>query len=182
MELAASGSAGALAQPRRLTARIDPPAIAAWTLAFALVAYLALSNGGYDTIVRSQVGIAVWWIVLLGALAGIAAGANRRRRLGRDRPAGRLRAMDGAGHGWSESAERSTIELGRVATYLGVLVLAIALQGRAAARHTINGLACAIGLVTLLGGAVAAAPAVVSRQRPSRVPRRRAARASSATR
>ena len=71
MELTASGSPAALAQPRRLTARVDPPAIAAWTLAFAVVAYLALSNGGYDTIVRSQVGIAVWWIVLLGALAGV---------------------------------------------------------------------------------------------------------------
>jgi hypothetical protein len=57
--------------PRRLAGCIDPPALAAWTLAFAVVAYLALSNGGYDTIVRSQVGIAVWWIVLLGALAGV---------------------------------------------------------------------------------------------------------------
>ena len=56
----------------------------------------------------------------------------------------------GLATGWSESAERSTIELGRVAAYLGVLVLAITLQGRAAARHTINGLACAIGGVTLL--------------------------------
>jgi O-antigen ligase len=63
---------------------------------------------------------------------------------------------------WSESAERSTIELGRVVTYLGVLVLAIALQGRAAARHTINGLACAIGFVTLL--------AVLSRLHPQWFP------------
>lgn len=149
MELAASGSAGALAQPRHLTARLDPPAIAAWTLAFALVAYLGLSNGGYDTIVRSQVGVAVWWIVLLGALAGILPG-----RIGRAgwMAIGLLAAFGlwtGLATSWSESAERSTIELGRVATSLGVLVLALALQGRAAARHTINGLACAIGFVTL---------------------------------
>ena len=71
MEPTASGTPAALAHPRRLAARLDPPAVAAWTLAFAVVAYLALSNGGYDTIVRSQVGIAVWWIVLLGALAGV---------------------------------------------------------------------------------------------------------------
>jgi hypothetical protein len=45
--------------------------VAAWTLAFAVVFYLAMSNGGYDTIVRSQVGIAVWWIVPLGALTGV---------------------------------------------------------------------------------------------------------------
>lgn len=41
-------------------------------------------------------------------------------------------------------------------------MLAIALQGRTAARHTINGLACAIGLVTLL--------AVLSRLHPQGFP------------
>ena len=162
MELTASGSADALAQPRRLTARIDPPAIAAWTLAFSVVAYLALSNGGYDTIVRSQVGIAVWWIVLLGALAGVLpmrfgwAGWVAIALLGG------FALWTGLAATWSESAERSIVELGRAATYLGVLVLAISLQGRAAARHTINGLACAIGLVTLL--------AVLSRLHPQWFP------------
>ncbi|MEA2218426.1 MAG: hypothetical protein QOJ35_1052, partial [Solirubrobacteraceae bacterium] len=67
MELTSSRSVD-LSLPRRVVARVDPPALAAWTLAFAVVFYLALSNGGYDTIVRSQVGVAVWWIVLLGAL------------------------------------------------------------------------------------------------------------------
>jgi hypothetical protein len=162
MELDASGSAGALALPRRLAVRLDPPAVAAWTLAFALVAYLALSDGGYDTVVRGEVGVAVWWIVLLGALAGILPG-----RIGRAGwlAIGLLAAFalwTGLATGWSESAERSTIELGRVATYLGVLVLAIALQGRAAARQTINGLASAIGLVTAL--------AVLSRLHPQWFP------------
>ena len=162
MELTASGAAGALTRSRRLTARVDPAAVAAWTLAFAVVAYLALSNGGYDTVVRSQVGVAVWWIVLLGALAGILPG-----RIGR---AGWVAIGLLAGFafwnllatGWSESAERSTIELGRVAAYLGVLVLALALQGRTSARHTINGLACAIGGVTVL--------AVLSRLHPQWFP------------
>ena len=162
MELTASTTPAVLAQTRRLTAGLDPPAIAAWILAFSLVAYLALSNGGYDTIVRSQVGIAVWWIVLLGALTGVlparfgAAGWTAIGLL-----AG-FALWTGLATGWSESAERSTIELGRVATYLGVLVLALALQGRTAARHTINGLACAIGLVTLL--------AVLSRLHPQWFP------------
>jgi O-antigen ligase len=162
MELTASTPTGALAQSRRLTARLDAPALAAWTLAFAVVAYLALSNGGYDTIVRSQVGIAVWWVVLLGALAGVLPariGAAGWAAIGL--LAG-FALWTGLATGWSESAERSTIELGRVAAYLGVLVLAIALQGRTAARHTINGLACAIGLVTLL--------AVLSRLHPQWFP------------
>jgi O-antigen ligase len=162
MELTASGSPDAITQPRRLTARIDLPAVSAWTLAFAIVAYLALSNGGYDTIVRSQVGIAVWWIVLLGALAGV---LPMRFGVAGWVAIGLLAGFalwTGVAATWSESAERSVIELGRVATYLGVLILALGLQGRAAARHTINGLACAIGFVTLL--------AVLSRLHPQWFP------------
>ena len=141
METTAGGHSDVLAQPRRVLLPLDPPAAAAWTLAFALVAYLALSNGGYDTVVRSQAGIAVWWVVLLGALAGILPA-----RLGRASwvAIGLLAAFavwTGLAATWSESAERSAVELGRVATYLGVLVLAIAVQGRTAARHTINGVA-----------------------------------------
>jgi len=162
MELTASGTSTVLARSQRLSARLDPPALAAWTLGFAMVAYLALSNGGYDTIVRSQVGIAVWWIVLLGALAGVL--PSRMGGVGWT-AIGLLAGFalwTGLATGWSESAERSTIELGRVAAYLGVLVLAIALQGRTAARHTINGLACAIGVVTVL--------AVLSRLHPQWFP------------
>jgi len=162
MELTAMRSRDPGALTRPLASRLDPPAIATWTLAFALVAYLALSNGGYDTVVRSQVGFAVWWIVLLGALAGVLP-----IRFG---PAGwvaiglltAFAAWTGLAIGWSESAERSAVELGRVATYVGVLVLVIAAQGRAAARHTINGLGSAVGLVTLL--------AVLSRLHPQWFP------------
>ncbi|MCA1599445.1 MAG: hypothetical protein LC769_10630, partial [Chloroflexi bacterium] len=148
--------------PRRLSARANAPAAAAWTLAFALVAYLALSNGGYDTVVRSQVGVAVWWIVLVGAVAGL---LPARIGVGGWVAIALLAAFavwTGLAIGWSESAERSATELGRVGTYLGVLVLAIAAQGRSAARHTINGLACAIGLVTAL--------AVLSRLHPQWFP------------
>lgn len=162
VELTASKHPAAQARPRSLSLRLDPPALAAWTLAFAVVVYLALSNGGYDTIARSEVGVAVWWIVLLGALAGILPGrVGWAGWLGIALLAG-FALWTGLATGWSESAERTTIELGRVATYLGVLVLAIALQGRAAARHTINGLACAIGLVTVL--------AVLSRMHPQWFP------------
>ena len=163
MELtAASRSAGSLALPRRLAARLDPAAVAAWTLAFALVAYLALSNGGYDTIVRSQVGVAVWWIVLLGALAGILPGRIGRAGWVAIGLLAGFALWTGLATGWSESAERSSIELGRLATYLGVLVLTLSVQGRAGARHTINGLACAIGLVTVV--------AVLSRLHPQWFP------------
>ncbi len=162
MELAAGqhGRTGSLTRPLRWSA--DPAAVAAWALAFSLVLFLAMSNGGYDTIARSEAGIAVWWIVLVGALAGIlpvrmpVAGWVAVGLLGA------FAVWTGLATGWSESAERSTVELGRLAAYIGVLVLAITVQGRSAARHTINGLACAIGLVTLL--------AVLSRLHPQAFP------------
>src|SRR4051794_9025738 len=47
------------------------PAVSAWLTGFTLTAYLALSNGGYDTIVRNQVGVAIWWIVLVASAAGL---------------------------------------------------------------------------------------------------------------
>src|SRR3954470_23259302 len=61
-----------VARPFRLAPRlVAGPGAAAWLLGFALVAYLSFSNGGYDAVVRDQVGIAVWWLVLLGAAIGI---------------------------------------------------------------------------------------------------------------
>jgi O-antigen ligase len=162
MELTAAETLRPLALSRRLIARLDPPALAAWVLAFTLVFYLALSNGGYDAIVRDQVGIAVWWIVLLGALAGILPWQIRRAGWAAVGLLAAFGLWTTLAIGWSESAERSTIELARVATYLGVLLLAIVLQGRAAAQHTINGVGCAIGVVTLL--------AVLSRLHPQWFP------------
>jgi len=112
--------------PHRLAARVDPPAFAAWTLSFTLVAYLALSNGGYETVVRSQVGVAVWWIVLLGAVAGLLPSRVGTAGWVAIALLTGFAAWTGLASGWSESAERSATELGRVATYLGVLVLAVA--------------------------------------------------------
>jgi O-antigen ligase len=146
------------ARPAIQLRRVDGPAVSAWTLAFTLVTYLALRGGGYDIVVRSEVAIAVWWIVLLGALAGI---LPARIGIWGWIAIGLLAAFaawTGLAIGWSESAEQSVIEVGRIAAYLGVLVLAIAIQGRTAARHTVNGLTCAIGLVTVL--------AVLSRLHP----------------
>ena len=151
-----------LTAPPRRVREFDVTAISAWSLAFVLVTYLALRGGGYDIVVRSEVGIAVWWLVLLGALAGI---LPTRFGIQGWIPVGLLAAFavwTGLATGWSSSAEQTVIELGRIAAYLGVLVLAIALQGRTTVRHTVNGLACAFGLVTLL--------AVLSRLHPQAFP------------
>ncbi|HEX3730042.1 MAG TPA: hypothetical protein VHV47_09570, partial [Opitutaceae bacterium] len=57
------GWAGALAA-------IDWNAVTTWVLCFGVVAFLGIDGGGYDQLVHSQVGIAVWWVLLLGVLVG----------------------------------------------------------------------------------------------------------------
>ena len=162
MELAVRTPVSAPAPVPRAIRRIDAPALSAWTLAFALVSYLSLRGGGYDVVVRSEAGVAVWWVVLLSALAGLLPTRFGLRGWVAVALLAAFALWTGLAIGWSESAEQSVIELGRIAAYLGVLVLAIALQGRTAARHTINGLASAIGLITVL--------AVLSRLHPQAFP------------
>jgi hypothetical protein len=133
------------------TARRHGPAIAGWALPFVLVLYLALKGGGYDDVVRGEVGVAVWWIVLLGALAGVL-------------PVARLGRVSWIGLGilvafgvwtafaviWSDSTGRTVSEVGRVATYAGVFALALSAQGRDGLRRTVNAVATAIGVVAAL--------------------------------
>ncbi len=100
---------------------------------------------------RSELGIAVWWVLLLGAIVGFLP----VRRFGRPAWAalGLLAAYAGwtaLGISWSESSERSVEEVARVATLLGILALAIAVQGRDGLRRTVSAVAAAIAFVGLL--------------------------------
>ena len=52
---------------------------AAWLVGFAPVIYLALSGGGYDIIVRSELGLVACWGVLLGVLVGMVPRAGLTR-------------------------------------------------------------------------------------------------------
>ena len=118
-------------------------------LPFLLVAYLGLRGGGFDEIVRSEVGIAAWWIVLLGAAVGVLPLA----RLGRGAWIAlglfaAFAAWTGLAVGWSESAERSLDELGRVAALLAVFALALSVQGAAGLRRAVGAVGAAIALVS----------------------------------
>lgn len=139
------------------------PAFAGWLLPFLLVLYLALEQGGYDGIVRGEVGVAIWWIVLVGAAVGVlpVAKLGRAAWIALALLAG-FAIWTGLGIGWSESAERSVAELGRVAMLLGVFVLAISAQGSGAARRTAAAVAFASALVAAL--------AVLSRMEPNLLP------------
>jgi hypothetical protein len=133
--------------------RVDPPAIATWVLGFGLVLYLGIKGGGYDILVRNQVGVVLWWVVLICAAWAIVPGA-------------RLTRLAWIGLGvftafvvWtaivstsSLSSERSLAELSRVATYLGVLLLAVGIHRdrERALRQTAGAVGAAIAVVAIL--------------------------------
>ena len=147
------------------------PWLAQAGLPFLLVVYLGLRGGGYDAVVRSEVGIAVWWIVLLGAAVGALPVARLTR--GAWVALGLLAAFaawTALGITWSESAERSVAELGRVATLLGrVRAGAHGAGPRRAAPH---GRAASPPAIALVG-----AIALLSRLHPAWFPDARGAAA-----
>jgi hypothetical protein len=124
--------------------------VAAWALPFTLTVYLGLKGGGYNIVVRNEVGIVVWWIVLLGAITGVLP----LFRLGRIGWVGlglltAFAAWTTLGTAWSSSSERSVIEASRVAIYLGVFVLALSMRRPGSLKRTINGLAAGIGVIAV---------------------------------
>jgi hypothetical protein len=164
MSMGISSASTPVAVPRASTLRVPGvqwDAVVAWVLTFGLVAYLALRGGGYDAVVRNDVCILVWWVVLLAAVAGLAPRLTRAGWVALGALAA-WSAWTALGIGGSESAERTLTETGRLSAYAGVLLLALMVQGRAGTRHVLNGLASAMGLVVAL--------AVLSRLHPQWFP------------
>ena len=148
---------------RGATLRVDGLGVGAWTLGFAPVLYLALRGGGYDLAIRSEVGLAAWWLILLGVLAGALA-VSRIGTLGWVSLGllGGFAVWTLIGVEWSESSERTVIELGRLATYLGMFALALLVVRRTTVRQLVNGMGVAFALIGLL--------AVLSRLYPGAFP------------
>jgi hypothetical protein len=139
------------------------PRLATWVLPFSLVVYLGLQGGGYDAIVRSEVGVALGWIILVGALGGIlpTAGLRRLGWLGVGLLGG-FAAWTGLGIIWSPSSEAGATEFARVATYFGVFVLVLSARSPGDMRRLVNGLASGIAVLGVL--------ALLSRLHPSWFP------------
>jgi Tfp pilus assembly protein PilF len=126
--------------PRRLHVR----RAAAFAISAFLVLVLAFNGGGYDVVVRHQVGLAIWVAIALG----LAVGVLPRARL---TPAAwvavggfaALAALTLLSHIWTESDERTTEELARVLEYAGVVTLAFCALNRYTWRGAAAGLAAA---------------------------------------
>lgn len=137
--------------------------IVAWCFGFALTTYLALSGGGYDIVVRSEVGVLIWWLLLLGLIIGILP----RSGLARSTWIALLLltaffAWAWIATAWTSSQELTLIEVGRVATYVGAFLGAACLLTQGNGRSLLAGLATAIALVCSL--------AVLSKLVPSLFP------------
>jgi O-Antigen ligase len=131
--------------------RFDWTALWTWLLGFGLIAYLGMKGGGYDPLVHDQVGIAVWWVLLAGALIA----ALPRYRLGTLAWAalGLLTAFTiwtALSLIWTESIERSWADLARLASYVGVFALALFTCGKNDARRLLAAVATGIAFVALV--------------------------------
>lgn len=131
--------------------RVDASGVAIWLLGCPLIVYLALENGGYDTIARNQVGLALWWFILAGVLAGVLPlrPLNRRSLAA----IGLFLAFTGwsaLSLTWSESPERTLADVGRVATFASVLALALLVRGPRVVRRTVSAVGTGIAIVGLI--------------------------------
>ena len=118
-----------------------------FALAFGLTVFLALDGGGFDVVVRDQVGIVVWAAIAFGFVTGI----FPRGRLSTGAwvalgGLGVLTALTAVAHSWTESDEATSLELTRVVQYLGIVTLAYL----AFDRHTWQGAAIGFASAALV--------------------------------
>lgn len=128
--------------------RLDWAAVGAWLLCFGLVVFLGLEGGGYDPLVHDQVGIAVWWVVLLT----VGVGALPWRRLGGTALAAlcllaALALWTLLSLSWTESVERSFVDAARALTYVGVFALVLLTRGSRESQRLIGAVAAGIAFV-----------------------------------
>lgn len=121
---------------------------AAAVIPFVIVFYLGFRGGGYEAVVRGELGMAVWLFIAAFTLAGLLPTRSAWILLG-------ILASFGLWTGlaiiWSESAERTAIELARVATLVGIFMLGLSVQsGQLALRRMLGGITVAIVLLSLV--------------------------------
>lgn len=132
-----------------------------------LILYLAFTNGGFEPVSRSVVGIAVWWTVLLGAaLNFLSLGGATRSTRAVFGLAVAFAAWTALSLLWTDSDERTATELARVSVYLGVFTIALVVQGEERWRLLLRGVTAGVLIVC--------AVAVLSRMRPEWFPERAA--------
>jgi hypothetical protein len=134
-----------------------------WVLGFGLTVYLGLEGGGFDPLVNNQVGIASWWVLLF--VAGVAALPRLRLSPIAWCALGLLAGFvvwTALSLGWTESTEKTALDLARVATYLGVFALALYSRDERSAPRMVAAVGAGIAVVGVI--------ALLSRLEPSWFP------------
>lgn len=137
------------------------PGLVGLAIPFLFVLYLALEGGGYDGIIRGEVGIVAWWAILVGSLALLLPASRPEPRslvaLGLLAAFGVWTAV---GITWTDSVERTVIEVARVLSLLGIFGLAVAIQREGSLGRTVSGVGAAIGVVAVLALGSRLAPGI----------------------
>lgn len=128
------------------------PAIVGFAVPLVLIIYLALESGGYELTPKSQAGIVIWWAVLIGVVAGIlpVARISRAGWVGLALLAALTLWTALAAFTWTQSTERSMIELSRISMLLGTFLLLLLLQKKGDLRRSVAAVATAVGIVAAL--------------------------------
>lgn len=143
--------------------RIDGDAIVTWVLGFGLVAFLGFDGGGFDALVYSQVGIAIWWILLIGTLvAALPRVGPSRLALAALAALALFLAWTALSLVWTESSERTFADVARILTYLGIFSLVLSSKAPREPQRLVSAVAAAIVFITLL--------ALASRLHPAWIP------------
>lgn len=130
---------------------VDFDAVVAWLLGFAVVAWLGLNGGGFDALEHQRFGVCIWLLIL----AGLCLSLIPTRRLGGVAWLsiglfGLFAIWTGFSLIWTGSPDKTGSELARVATYLGIFVLAIFSGSGRAGRFLTSGVAAAIVLIATI--------------------------------
>lgn len=134
-----------------LVERVPWNTVVTWVLGFGLVAYLGIDGGGYDALVYNQVGIAIWWVLLVGVLvAALPQLGLSKLALAAIGLLALFVVWTALSLIWTESAERTAVELARVLTYLGIFALALSLRGSREPGALVAAVAAATVLITVL--------------------------------
>src|SRR2546423_8474035 len=111
------------ARTRTALPTFDVGRVLSFVIPAAVLVYVSLKRGGYDVVVFSQVGVVVWWFLLVAAVSGALIGL----RMGRAGwiAIGLLAAFVGwtaLAWSWAESWDRAAAETARITTYAGIFV------------------------------------------------------------
>lgn len=131
--------------------RFSWDAVVTWVLGFGLVAFLGIEGGGFDALVQGQVGIGIWWVLVIGVLVGALprVGPSRLALLALGLFAGFV-VWTALSLIWTESSERTVTDLARVLTYLGIFSLVLFVRAPREPQRLVAAVGAAIALIAVL--------------------------------